>query len=212
MLTDEAIPHARNYALDFYRFLFSCVICIMHFTAYMDFGDAHAPFCGGYLAVEFFFIVSGYMLMRHVEREKKKAGSVSAGRCTARYAWERFERLFPHYALSLILVALVYIYVGQYSTKEVLTSVFWEFFMVQSAGLPFVVNNQFWYVSAMLLASVFIYFLLKKNEDTYRYIIAPGALLLICGYFYQTYGYIDLTMRSYDLIAYSGLWRAFQKS
>ncbi len=72
MLTDEAIPQARNYALDFYRFLFSCVICIMHFTAYMDFGDAHAPFCGGYLAVEFFFIVSGYMLMRHVEREKKK--------------------------------------------------------------------------------------------------------------------------------------------
>lgn len=208
-MLDETMPQKRNYALDFYRFLFSCVICIMHFTAYTDFGDTPAPFCGGYLAVEFFFIVSGYMLMKRVEREKQNADSAQAGRSAARYARDRFERLFPQYALSLTLVAFIYVYVGEYSAKDVLTSVFWEFFMVQSAGLPFVVNNMFWYVSALLLASVFIYFLLGKNEDVYRYIIAPGAFLIICGYFYQTYGHMDLTMRNYGFFVYSGLWRAF---
>lgn len=49
----------KNGAIEFYRFLFSCIIYVLHFRGYGNFEKGDGVFYGGYLAVEFFFIVSG---------------------------------------------------------------------------------------------------------------------------------------------------------
>lgn len=56
----------KNPIIEFYRFLFMCVICLWHFRGIVP------TFHSGYLPVEFFFILSGYLLyntvIKHPER------------------------------------------------------------------------------------------------------------------------------------------------
>lgn len=51
----------KNYNMELLRFFFALCICLHHFHMY----DAALPFGGGYLAVDFFLIVSGYFLACH---------------------------------------------------------------------------------------------------------------------------------------------------
>ncbi len=61
----------RNARIDALRFLFSLII-VLHHTRYL-LGYEHAIFAGGSLAVEFFFFVSGYLMMASAVRAGKKA-------------------------------------------------------------------------------------------------------------------------------------------
>ena len=63
----EKMTGKRNGKIDLLRFLFA-VIIVLHHTRYL-FGDEHCFFHGGSLAVEFFFIVSGYLMTAHAARE-----------------------------------------------------------------------------------------------------------------------------------------------
>ena len=55
----------RNYAIEFYRILFTAIICMHHIQ-----GSVDAPLMKrGYLGVELFFVLSGYFLYRSFERE-----------------------------------------------------------------------------------------------------------------------------------------------
>lgn len=59
----------RNAAMDFYRFIFAVVICILHIKEYA--GVKPYPMSGGYLAVEFYLVLSGYLLMQHASKMSK---------------------------------------------------------------------------------------------------------------------------------------------
>lgn len=73
-----ADKHIRNPRIDFLRFVFSIII-VLHHTRYL-LGYDNCIFAGGSLAVEFFFFVSGYLMMGSAERA---AGRVPAGGCAA---------------------------------------------------------------------------------------------------------------------------------
>lgn len=61
----------KNGAIEFYRFLFSMIIGLLHFRGYGKL-PKNTAFNGGYLGVEFFFIVSGYFLMKQYEKESNE--------------------------------------------------------------------------------------------------------------------------------------------
>ena len=52
----------RNGEIDLFRFIFSVMIIIFHFGNTYN----YRIFQNGYIAVEFFFVVSGYLMARHV--------------------------------------------------------------------------------------------------------------------------------------------------
>ena len=54
----------RNGKIDFMKFLFAFIIVIHHSRNLV--GDDVSPFFGGSFAVEFFFIVSGYLFLRTI--------------------------------------------------------------------------------------------------------------------------------------------------
>lgn len=60
----------RNNAFDFYRFLFAVIIFILHFWGYGNFESRNGRFQGGYLAVEFFFMLSGFIMMEKMSEER----------------------------------------------------------------------------------------------------------------------------------------------
>ncbi|NMA94346.1 MAG: hypothetical protein GX975_06775 [Clostridiales bacterium] len=63
----------KNNAIEFYRFLFSCIIFVLHSRQYGGFGNEPGHFGGGYLAVEFFLIVSGMLAAKGIEARMKTA-------------------------------------------------------------------------------------------------------------------------------------------
>ena len=69
----------HNVTIDFLRFLFS-VIVVLHHSRYV-LGDDNCYFLGGSLAVEFFFFVSGYLLLVGVDKagRKNSAGDLLSG-------------------------------------------------------------------------------------------------------------------------------------
>lgn len=181
---------------------------MLHFRNYGDFGKAPTAFFGGYLAVDFFFIVSGYFLMQQWEKEQIRNLEISAGFSTWCFVKSRFLRLLPEYLLAFITLAILLICLQQMSIKQIMINGFWEILMLRLSGLGSGINGIFWFVSALLLGSAIVWFLLCKFKDDYIYFGIPTLFLLINAYFYQKYGYVDLTSSNFSFIVSDGLLRA----
>ena len=83
----------RNYTVEFYRFITIIFIAVFHFGIQYT-GKFHWP-KGGYLGVEFFFILSGFFLMREANKDKIKGESDS--KLSVNYLLSKLKRLYPDY-------------------------------------------------------------------------------------------------------------------
>ena len=70
---------AKNRTIEFYRFLFACIIFVLHVRHYGDFEGPNGEFNGGYLGVEFFFILSGFLLMQRIQLVKASPADGGGG-------------------------------------------------------------------------------------------------------------------------------------
>jgi len=107
MGTDK-ISSSRNNGLEFYRFIFSLIVCLLHFRSGTLFQSQPTAFYGGYLAVDFFFIASGLFL---AENFLKKSDGNSFVAAKEKMMWEflhkKVLRLYPAYFCALVLSAFI---------------------------------------------------------------------------------------------------------
>ena len=57
------MERGKNRAIEFFRFFFCCGIFFFHFGGLHQPEAGSWPFAGGYLGVEFFFLVAGWLMM-----------------------------------------------------------------------------------------------------------------------------------------------------
>jgi peptidoglycan/LPS O-acetylase OafA/YrhL len=104
----------------------------------------------GYLLVDFFFILSGFIIT-HVYADKLRAGASGS---TWRYLWARFSRLYPlHLSCMLLLLALAgfigHYYPGYYARDWAESFPFEEFFAYLGFAVSFNLTKGFtWNVPA----------------------------------------------------------------
>ena len=67
-----------------------------------------APFSGGFVGVDVFFVLSGFLVTQLLLRDIARRGSIQLGRFYAR----RFRRLLPAAFVTLVISALVYSAIG----------------------------------------------------------------------------------------------------
>ena len=60
----QIVPSNKNYAIEAFRFIFICIICLWHCR------DAEPWLCHGYIAVEFYFVLSGFVRNTRYARER----------------------------------------------------------------------------------------------------------------------------------------------
>ena len=173
----------KNRAVEAWRFIVAIIICIFHFKRY-DPNLGYLPFMGGYIGNIFFFVLGGFLLYRHFETKEDISSFQRPEWSAVRYLGKRYMQVFPHHCFSWLLIAAVRVYCGLNTPKEIMIKGFWEFFLVQETGLggTFRVNNVVWYLSAFLIASFFIYYLLLKNKDRFLYLIAPVSIVIILAF------------------------------
>ena len=208
--TNEADSTQKNYAFEFYRFLFACIIFILHFWGYGEFKSPNTAFHGGYLGVEFFYLLSGFFMMEKVKKvqENVTPPPENAELLTVKYFLTRVKKLMPQYWISIVVLLLVQQLINpNFNLKKGVLKGFTDLFGLQIFWLFGKINYQLWFISGLLWAGTLVYYLLLKKRDFSVYIFFPMGLLIFLGFLAKNVGHIALIDNK--ILFLGGFFRAF---
>jgi len=173
----------RNGKIEFLRFFFSVIIVIHHSRKIL--GDNNCWFLGGSLAVEFFFIVSGYLMMHSITKAENNS-VLSLGKETGHFLLKKIKVLYPEilvgFFISASFIALAEGLRGMSVVKFFIDSI-WDITPFIQSGLTYrSVNGVVWYISSMILCMAVLYPLIRKYKDFMLCVIVPLLIFLSYGY------------------------------
>ncbi len=191
--------------IDYWRVVFTLLIMIFHFD---DTYHLFPQVTGWYIAVEFFFLVSGYFLYDRFLRKGAKESALS-------YTVRRFCGIYPAYVIMFVVYYLILIPVMRPTFEDfayhVLDSVP-ELLLMQGFGLGRgwnYVNNTTWYLSVMLVAGYFIYAMLRYRKELFLKVIGPLLVIACYAYLYRHNGSLDAVIPVEDFFRSYMLMRGF---
>lgn len=215
---NKEMRKVKNGYIELCRFLF-CVMIVIHHNA-QDF-ETGTVFPSGFVAVEFFFFISGAMAMRHISKEN---GEISQKmRYAVDYTLKKIRRVFPYAACGTLIAYIWRIYsVRNFSADMVpeLAVLPFELLFLPMGGivsgrLDRFMNAPLWYVSAMLFTLPLIVYLCLKAEDAFKHYVVWFVPVLIHGWMILhmggSWGWGETTPVGYSglLVAFSNLTLGF---
>ena len=163
----------RYYSLDVAKFAFTLMIAIFHFLAY--YGQRSR---GGFIAVEFFFITSGFLMMRKMENG-------GADITPEAYTWNRIKYFYPHYIFSFMVIFLYRRIQQGDSFGAVIRNLFSqtiEVLMLHGTLLvdndTYLYNSMSWYISSLLIVGYLLWGILKRHKGTVLWLAPIVSLWL----------------------------------
>lgn len=189
----------RNNTIDFLKLLFSVIIVIHHISINMK---GFNIFCRGLLAVDFFFIVSGYLFYYTALKDQDNNVYIS----NIKLIIKKYKSFFPYVFIGFVLSLSYRIIIDKIAIHTILNSVY-SLLLLQMSGLPMSkINNQTWYLSVMLLVMFIIYPLLKKNKEKYLNYLCPLIIILGAGIFTKVFSNFN-DIYSFKYFMYNGFLR-----
>lgn len=159
-------------SLEFIRYIFICIIAIWHDNTLNIFRHS--------VVVEFFFILSGFLLYQTWEKRATEP---------IKFAQRRLKRLYCEYSIALIITFLINI-IKEHSNESYIYnqigSLIPELLMVQNIGIfKGGINPINWYIQVMFVGSVFLYALLYCNPKLAKNVLIPTIALGGLTYFFS---------------------------
>jgi len=197
----NSIPQLnKSSSIEMMRFIIIMCVVIHHYNSNV------AP--AGYLGVDFFFVLSGFLLMQHYETKQSK--SEDAAVAALKYTKERYFRLIPFYLFAFVVCICVSLCLrDSLSISYIIENNIWELLMIEGFGLS---NSTMigtgWYCSSLIIAGFVVYFLLTKYQNTYLYFIAPISFFTILALMYQHIGHLN-RWTQIDTFTWTGTLRGF---
>lgn len=196
----------KNCTVEFYRFCIAMVIAIFHFN--IQFTGKFLTPKGGYLGVVFFFILSGFFVMKTFKSEEHP-----------RTAWNfwmrRIRHLYPVYILMMVFFLLFDIFIRHYVASPLdfvlrLGNEIWDLLLLQHVGLDvFAYEGGLWFLVALSINLYVIYYLLLNYEKFYIDFLIPVLSILLYGYIGKTFGSLSMQNEWLGGVFYGGLVRGF---
>ena len=181
-------PSARNGAVDFFRFICAVLIVLLHsenIFSLIGVKETIAP--DSRMAVEFFLIVSGWLLAAKANRDK----SDSAWDGTLLMLRGKLMHIFPYVFIATVFSIVFYV-VGMFfgpdifslrQIGQILVYSVSELFGVQMFGFKgYWATGGGWYLSALYICCFLIYPFLLRRRDAFVKYFAPAAALFIYGF------------------------------
>lgn len=217
---NEILRITHNGTIDILKFLFALMIVAFHFfhfragslvifTALFPLGR---PLPSGYISVEFFFIVSGFLMAQSADKKRKAELLEGLGSESIHFVLHKFILILPYYIFSIIasvIICKVLIGVNLIPLGINGLDSIWEVLLIQMSGLgvPYMINDPVWYLSAMLILMLILYPILRKYPDMFINVIAPLVAIFFLGFLSKTYGSLIINYSDYKLV-YPGILRA----
>lgn len=165
---------SKNNSIEAMRFIFMLIICCWHNYA------SAGVFKHGYLAVEFFFVLSGYLLYKSFSKQNSLS--------TIDYTIKKIKRFGPEYLIVLAIIYLRHLFIPVILGRRefdfaFMMKMFPEMIMLQDCGIyEGGANAPLWYLSILVIGGGLIYSLLKYNKRLSINVCLP--LLCLIGYTY----------------------------
>jgi len=140
-LNDFKQKNKRNGLIEFYRFLFAMWVVWYH--GFFIFKNQY--FDHGYIAVEFFFILSGFYILKTIDKHKDKPFFTGLGQML----WSRVKSLGLPFVVGLLFVVWFMFLEGQITMLGYL-----------------------WYIPFMLISFAFIYALRRLLKNNTAFILS----------------------------------------
>ena len=188
---------AKNGRVEFLRFIFALGILFFHIhKRFAENGNISIGIKGiyffnhGYIGVEFFFLVSGYLLAASAYA-KRELPTGLIGTETAQMMWKKIKNVFPYHLFAMILTIIVNAYFLENTIKGRINYVVdsWaSVFFLQVFGFDSTwVNKLTWYLDVWLMVTFIFWYFLRKHYDTFVKIVCPLMALFILGYMAHEY-------------------------
>lgn len=187
----------RTYpAIDLFKLLFMLLIVLHHSGCFANILKR------GYIGVEYFFMVSGFLIAK-TAMESPHMGVLG-------YTKRRFVKLYPHYLFSFVVMFLgTYTFRGQLNFHTFLAHIP-EVLLLQNLFIQFGgVNYPCWYLSVLFYSSIFIFWLLKKSS--FKVIAISGTIISTLTFVYMAIAYGKLETFATILIFYLPFWRGLSE-
>ncbi len=193
----------KNGRVELLRFLFAMVILLFHIQKrfadeWISVWDDNVYFFNhGNIGVEFFFLVSGFLLAAGCY-SKREVPTDMMGTETAKVMFKKIANIFPYHLFAIMATIAVNAYFLCETAAER-----WEYLIDSWASVFFVqifgfestwVNKLTWYLDVWLVGTLILYYFLRKHYDVFVKIVCPLMALFILGYLdheYQSLGGID---------------------
>lgn len=166
----------KKSSLELWRIVFTIGVAIMH--------AGHPN--GFYIAVDFFFMLSGYLTFKGIDANSEQSG------------WSIFvhkiSRLWPQYFVAFLMMLTWNVYVRQDTVVNIayLADHLYELFFLQilfPAGN--LINGITWYISATVICLPLVIYMLKHHRHLYESLIAPFCALFLYGYLLSNWAHVD---------------------
>lgn len=159
----------RNTSIEFLRFLFISIIVIYHFGG---------VFPNGYLCVEFFFILSGFLLYRSCQIKHL---------LPIYYLSRKIKRFYLKYIVALGIIFLLKFKI--WLTGDIVDNILRliaEMLFLQNIGFyPGGYNTPCWYLSVLIVGGTILYSLLFFYKNATINIIIPISVVFTYSYLFS---------------------------
>ena len=196
----------RNGKIDLMKFIFSIVVVIYHFNV----GNYNYIFMKkGYIAVEFFFVTSGFLFAKSISRinyQKETLVKDSLG-----FMKRKYFSLFPCHVFFFISCFIYTMFHDKWGYGDIFSHFFRsmpDFFMMQQIGLSDITLLRYeWYLSAMIIVMFILTPLAIRYRDIFLHYICPIICGVIIGLLYHQKSDINFTWQ-WTWICQAGILRA----
>lgn len=188
-----------NEIIQIYRIIATIIVCFLHFQIAFSI----QPIKGGqgYIMVDFFAILSGFLIAKHYYTSQKK-----------NYLIKKFFSLYFVYVIPIIIMAVFNCIRNQQTMKGTIAyfiSHTLEFFMANWVvpTNPNPIVPVLWYVPVLFFSAFISWNLLCSFNNSFKKIFSIIIALWIYNYFYITKGHMDVWSMSSGLYFNDGLLR-----
>ena len=178
----------RSCYIDLIKFIFAVTIVLFHVSS-----ETHV-FPGGRIAVEGFFMITGFLMMKTIE--KQQAPVEALGKDTVHFLWRKLSLLLPYLIPSALIALIAHACFTKMAIVPFLKNISLLLFEVIPMKTEGFVGSYFigisWYLSSMFLALMFLYPLCRKFGSKFILSVGIPIVLMIYGYCSYKFGHIGI--------------------
>lgn len=183
----ETLPPAakrsvmRNPEIELWRFFFAVMVFLSHMNILPN----------GALAVDFFFLLTGYLTMNSISREKLRGNNVSG---TSVFILRKISAFYPELLVATMTAIAIFLLSRPFDFHLIATAVktlINGIVPLKMTGIAISYgdfNGATWYISSMLIGLIIVYPLLVRF-GTHPMLFIAGVM--ICGFLCQYHGRLN---------------------
>lgn len=188
----------KNGKIELLRFIFCMAVLIFHCEKYvmgepsLKNGIHTSLFCHGSMGVEFFFVVSGFLMAGSAYKRQNASETLDLAAESLNFMKRKVMSVFPMHSIAFVFVFIAYVISQHFGWTEIVVKAaesIPSFFLIQMSGINLCSPNHVtWYISCMLIAMALLYPLCVKYYEMFTRYIAPFLAIMILGYCVATTG------------------------